>query len=212
MTTSNPGVAISLPSDQNQTQTPFTEPTPEQQSQPTLYFAYGSNLSTTQMLQRCPTSTIYSPSPIAFLPGYRWVISPRGFANLLKLENHLVNGALEEGEIEAYEEKKEHGVYGLLYTLTPDDEALLDCYEGVPYSYYKATMDVELFAPDVSGTELPSTAVQEMQTVKALVYIDPREGTGVCRDEYRVRLRRGLGESVLLGLPREGVVAVERWL
>ncbi|KAI9646721.1 hypothetical protein NHQ30_004718 [Ciborinia camelliae] len=47
---------------------------------PTLYFAYGSNLSLTQMQTRCPNSTYYG---LGLLQGYRWIINERGYANIV---------------------------------------------------------------------------------------------------------------------------------
>ncbi|KAH6892529.1 AIG2 family protein [Thelonectria olida] len=44
-----------------------------------LYFAYGSDLSTEQMQQRCPYST---PAGLAHLEGWRWFINSRGYANI----------------------------------------------------------------------------------------------------------------------------------
>jgi hypothetical protein len=47
---------------------------------PRLYFAYGSNLSLTQMSSRCPTSTYHS---FGILHNYRWIIGERGYANVV---------------------------------------------------------------------------------------------------------------------------------
>jgi hypothetical protein len=41
-------------------------------------------------------------------------------------------------------EKDEDRVYGLLYTLEEEDERLLDRAEGVPASYTKHLLDVEI--------------------------------------------------------------------
>ncbi|ESZ95000.1 AIG2 family protein [Sclerotinia borealis F-4128] len=49
---------------------------------PTLYFAYGSNLSLTQMHTRCPHSTYYG---LGVLYGYRWIINERGYANIVPI-------------------------------------------------------------------------------------------------------------------------------
>ncbi|KAA8572454.1 hypothetical protein EYC84_003074 [Monilinia fructicola] len=52
---------------------------------PTLYFAYGSNLSLTQMKARCPNSTYYG---LGVLQGYRWIINQRGYANIVSDPPH----------------------------------------------------------------------------------------------------------------------------
>ncbi|KAI1413174.1 hypothetical protein F5Y13DRAFT_161727 [Hypoxylon sp. FL1857] len=46
-----------------------------------LYFAYGSNLSPTQMQVRCPSSP---PVGLAYLPGWTWLINERGYANIVQ--------------------------------------------------------------------------------------------------------------------------------
>ncbi|KAH7103372.1 AIG2 family protein [Auriculariales sp. MPI-PUGE-AT-0066] len=50
------------------------------QSDEAYYFAYGSNLSTEQMLARCPNSV---PVALAYLPGYEWIINKRRYANIV---------------------------------------------------------------------------------------------------------------------------------
>ncbi|KAK7962676.1 uncharacterized protein PG986_003501 [Apiospora aurea] len=48
-----------------------------------LYFAYGSNLSCSQMKTRCPTA---DPVGLGHLRGWTWIINERGFANIVKDE------------------------------------------------------------------------------------------------------------------------------
>ena len=85
-----------------------------------LYFAYGSNLWEAQMKQRCPQSKKLG---IARLPGYRWIISARGYANVVK--------------------SKDDEVEGVLYVMSDSDENSLDKHEGVASgSYGKATLRV----------------------------------------------------------------------
>src|SRR5690606_3390878 len=57
-----------------------------EQSQPrTLYFAYGSNLSYTQMRKRCSSDPEISAKPvgIARLDNWRWIVCARGYANVI---------------------------------------------------------------------------------------------------------------------------------
>ena len=56
-----------------------------------LYFAYGSNLSFAQMKRRCPENT---PMGIGILHGYRWIISSRGYANVVKSDLDYVMGRI----------------------------------------------------------------------------------------------------------------------
>ena len=44
-----------------------------------LYFAYGSNMGTAQMQQRCPDSQRLGH---AWLEGYAWLIARQGFASI----------------------------------------------------------------------------------------------------------------------------------
>jgi gamma-glutamylcyclotransferase len=79
-----------------------------------LYFAYGSNLWRQQMRDRCPACEEVG---YGVLRGYRWIISQRGYAN-------IVLSACDE-------------VHGKVYRLTESDEQSLDHYEGVPEGKYR---------------------------------------------------------------------------
>ena len=87
-----------------------------------FYFAYGSNLSLTQMRKRCPNSRRVESVRVV-LPDYRWLIYNRGHANIAKQPGNHVEGAL--------------------YELTQSDEERLDRFEGVKKSIYqKKLLDV----------------------------------------------------------------------
>ena len=73
-----------------------------------MYFAYGSNLSISQMDKRCPDNIALD---IGRLNGYRWIISNRGYANVIESENDYV--------------------LGRIYEINNTDEASLDKEEGV---------------------------------------------------------------------------------
>ncbi|RDW89626.1 hypothetical protein BP6252_01658 [Coleophoma cylindrospora] len=150
----------------------------QSQSQPQrLYFAYGSNLSLTQMLSpttgRCPTATYHS---VGILRHWRWLIGERGYAN-------IVPSAADDV------------VYGLLYTLQPADEGALDRAEGVPWAYQKMVMQVG----SLCGRERECD-------LEALVYVDGlRLGEGVVWPEYVARMNRGIGDALAKGVPLEYV-------
>ena len=97
-----------------------------------LYFAYGSNLSPTQMAKRCPGSS--PPVALALLRGYSWLINQRGYANVVHTGQaaHMSNTAsgLPKTEDQASSYYM-NNTWGLLYELSPQDETLLDGYEGV---------------------------------------------------------------------------------
>ncbi|KAF4123203.1 MFS transporter, SP family,ral alpha glucoside:H+ symporter [Geosmithia morbida] len=156
-----------------------------------LYFAFGSNLSTQQMLRRCPSST---PVGLAHLAGWSWIINERGFANiipdeLLSLSESLTAYSSPGGEPPA--KSSRGGVYGLLYLLPPADEERLDRCENVPVAYGKQHVDV-LWERDASGKPLPKP-----EKVKALAYVDTERVRGSRpKEEYVARMRRGIDEVV----------------
>ncbi|KAK7914313.1 hypothetical protein PG985_012016 [Apiospora marii] len=156
----------------------------------TLYFAYGSNLSSTQMKARCPTAV---PVGLGHLPGWTWLINKRGYANIVQ------NPADDQADPQSAHDHHSSvpkdssatpGVYGVLYTLQPADEAELDVCEGVPTAYEKATLNVEVvkshgLLPEANGKQLP-----------ALVYVDyPRVEADRPKDEYIGRMNRGIDEA-----------------
>lgn len=161
-----------------------------------LYFGYGSNLSSTQMCSRCPGSEAVG---LAFLPGYRFIINERGFANVLPVKTTTPSVADEADkpskpqeepprvqETTASRHMDEQGVYGIVYRLGDGDEDLLDGFEGVlTGNYAKEMRTVELL-----------TSTGEWQEKPALVYIDGlRVSEDVPRREYIARMNRGVDEA-----------------
>lgn len=157
-----------------------------------LYFAYGSNLSTEQMRQRCPYST---PVGLAHLEGWKWFINGRGYANAAQVTLDDENYNDRQGSSSSSSKGKgkardEEGVYGVLYLLPPQDEEQLDAYEGVPWAYQKFQVDVKWARGDGDdGTdEAP---------LRALIYVDgERTEEDVPRDEYVDRMERGIQDAV----------------
>ena len=82
-----------------------------------VYFAYGSNLCRKQMKTRCPNHQVIG---IGVLKGYRWIISARGYANIVK--------------------SKPDEVYGIVYEISESDEHSLDHCEGVHNGKYRKEM------------------------------------------------------------------------
>ncbi|KAI8662656.1 Gamma-glutamylcyclotransferase [Fusarium sp. Ph1] len=147
-----------------------------------LYFAYGSNLSTEQMRQRCPYST---PVGLAYLEGWKWIINARGYANIVQLPLDDNEDETDKGKGKAVDDE-EHGVYGLLYLLPPQDEERLDQHEGVPWAYQKFQVNVKW-----------AHSKDSEETLRALVYVDgQRVEEDVPRDEYVGRMERGIEDAV----------------
>src|SRR6478736_3987821 len=84
------------------------------------YFAYGSNLSVTQMAERCPDAT--DPRP-ATLADHDWLINERGVATV---------EALDGGQ-----------VHGVLWQISDRDLTVLDSAEGVPVRYRRDRLTVQ---------------------------------------------------------------------
>jgi gamma-glutamylcyclotransferase len=85
------------------------------------YFAYGSNLWREQMRCRCPDHRIVGRGSVK---GYRWIISTRGYATIVKSEGDEV--------------------HGVIYEISESDECRLDRCEGVDCgAYRKQTILVE---------------------------------------------------------------------
>ncbi|CAJ2500446.1 Uu.00g032990.m01.CDS01 [Anthostomella pinea] len=161
-----------------------------------LYFAYGSNLSPTQMKERCPGST---PIGLAHLPGWTWIINERGYANIVQINTDRDPDAPKElSETSPVGHKTDgkangqsaaaHGVYGVLYRLDPTDKATLDVYEGVPWSYERQFVEaIWVEGPDA----------EKGQKVTVLAYVDYLRVTpDVPRPEYIVRMNSGIDEAL----------------
>ena len=85
-----------------------------------LYFAYGSNLCIRQMNDRCPNNSKIGTGK---LKGHRWIITKRGYANVVK--------------------SSDEDVWGIIYEISMSDEDKLDVYEGVSRKcYVKENLDI----------------------------------------------------------------------
>jgi len=141
-----------------------------------LYFAYGSNLWHDQMRRRCPGSTYIGT---AILSHWKWIINTAGYANVIPSSNDEV--------------------YGMIYTLTSDDEIKLDGFEGVPYNYHKKIIPLKLLRKSDS-----SFTTDEGNFVDALVYVDvERLNEGPPREEYIGRINKAVGDARKEGIPQE---------
>ncbi len=119
--------------------------------QPRYYFAYGSNMGKARMAARCPGSKRLGP---AVLSGYRWIIASDGYANVVP--------------------SLPDNVEGVLFDLTPSDEAKLDvCEEVGGRCYGKRVVAVQY----------------DGATVYALIYLNALTATGTAAPEYLEPLR-----------------------
>ncbi|KAK2754722.1 hypothetical protein FQN54_006855 [Arachnomyces sp. PD_36] len=114
----------------------------EQSNPRTLYFAFGSNLSYTQMRKRCTSDPEISAKPvgIARLDNWRWIICGRGYANVLPPSVNGCDGTDGTANSQSDEDDKDV-VWGVLYDMTPEDLRTLDMYEGIDRSAPKTSPD-----------------------------------------------------------------------
>ena len=121
--------------------------------------------------------------------------------------------------------RDEDEVWGLVYELDVEDEERLNGYEGVPWAYQKKTLEADIWlvketqlagegagADRTGDSETQNTRLPKPGTgskSKVLVYIDTlRTTSGIPRDEYVLRMRRGIREGIKKGLPRAWVESV----
>ena len=170
----------------------------------TTYFSYGSNMWLDQVARRCPHSEFLG---IARLPGYRWHINARGSANVAPVS----------ATQQPLEDSTSDGVWGLVYRLSPADEAKLDIREHVPDNFTKEMLPTKYWpgnickAPFHSATEYIIDLANPSEKVDMLVYVS-RLGTtdDRPRDEYIVRMNEGINNALKVGVPKEYIDKVIR--
>lgn len=99
-----------------------------------LHFAYGSNLSTSQMRRRCPKSKILE---IGCLEGYRLAFT------------HYSSGW--NGGVADIVVDPDFEVWGLIYELSEEDLHRLDDYEGYPDVYTRFQTHVKTQSGSISN-------------------------------------------------------------
>ena len=100
---------------------------------PDLYFAFGSNLATAQMSERCPGSRVFQPGTLA---GYRLAFMGKG-------SKWGAGGtATIEAAAGASVDTPDNSVPGLLYRMTPEDVEALNGFENYPTTYNHLLIEV----------------------------------------------------------------------
>ncbi|KAF8915928.1 condensin complex subunit SMC2 [Mucidula mucida] len=159
-----------------------------------LYFAYGSNLSVTQMIARCQYNPSVSAKPlaVAHLPNWTWIINQRGYANVvppsLQLDSLLSEATTTNDVLPST------GVYGLLYAMDPEDEQSLDIYEGVDVQRRPSSVSESGLPLHMRPTEQGLGAynkwyitVRVVKVLDATVAVDDIERVLVYVDELRIK-------------------------
>ncbi|KAL0066418.1 hypothetical protein AAF712_006460 [Marasmius tenuissimus] len=146
----------------------------------TLYFAYGSNIWMDQMKRRCPESRFIG---VAKLERWRWIISTRGYANVVPSQDDYV--------------------YGFIYELNAADESTLDRYEGVPASYTKHSIPAKL-TKGVDGHEKYAYTKDGKTYIDTMVYINTTDiQNGKIKKEYIFRMNQAMQDGLREGIPKD---------
>ncbi|KAJ8079082.1 hypothetical protein PM082_013369 [Marasmius tenuissimus] len=167
----------------------------------TLYFAYGSNIWMDQMKRRCPESRFIGVAKLerwyegafstlasaAFLTVptncRRWIISTRGYANVVPSQDDYV--------------------YGFIYELNAADESTLDRYEGVPASYTKHSIPAKL-TKGVDGHEKCAYTKDGKTYIDTMVYINTTDiQNGKIKKEYIFRMNQAMQDGLREGIPKD---------
>ncbi|GFF28108.1 hypothetical protein IFM61606_10094 [Aspergillus udagawae] len=230
--TENPTVDTALLKDEIITTAVAVSETPPPPTLRPLYFAYGSNLSFTQMRLRCKHNPTLSSKPVAIarLDHWRWMICQAGYANVLPPAELRIGHQLSEGD-EVPVSGPEDDVFGVLYEMDPEDEFLLDGYEGVDHAAGpsrlgdKVSVEIrprEQGRGDYNKWYVPATVTRWLdeeqrvlrmgatavagsgpQVTTVLVYVDEeRVRLGFPRDEYIPRMNRAIQEAESIGFPK----------
>jgi hypothetical protein len=136
-----------------------------------LHFAYGANMHRDIMRRHAPAAT---PIGAAVLADHRFVITADGYASAVPARTH--------------------GVYGVLWRITPRDRVMLDAWENVAAKLYRAAI-----LPVRQGAEVRP----------ALVYI--------ARGSRNGRPKAGYMELVIAAarawhLPDDYISSLAQWL
>ena len=121
---------------------------------PQPYFAYGSNMDPLQMRDRCPGASILSAATLAH---HRWIINTDGYATVIPAPGHTV--------------------YGVLWTLTATNLAVLDAYEGMHEDLYWRT-------------EIEVVSLTDQQPLSALIYFARSQQEGRPVPDYTEHILR----------------------
>ncbi|KAI9710344.1 MAG: hypothetical protein M1820_002839 [Bogoriella megaspora] len=167
---------------------------------PTLYFGYGSNLWKHQMSLRCPGSQYLG---LARLQHYHWIINSRGYANIV--ETKPAPSSTAGADVK-------NVVWGLVYSLTSEDEAKLDRNEGVPDAYTKEKLTLEFWPKDGAQS---MDVIKTPQSKTMLVYINRQltSGDNKPKAEYIHRMNNGVVDALAEGVPPAYISKVIRhWI
>ncbi|KAF2790368.1 AIG2 family protein, partial [Melanomma pulvis-pyrius CBS 109.77] len=181
------------------------------------YFAFGSNLSLTQMARRCPNSKYIGR---ATLPHYRWMINQRGYANVVPSNGDWVEGLV--FEIDSEDERRldrSEGVAKRLY-VEGENGPIAPCYRKeyrnltihraqkslfrrpIPWIVEKGGVVRVLTEAEKEGGSVRPLCSMTKENV--LVYASPDfVKYGNPKEEYIKRINRGVSDARALGMTQD---------
>ncbi|KAF2404449.1 hypothetical protein EJ06DRAFT_487213 [Trichodelitschia bisporula] len=167
----------------------------------TLYFAYATNLWSKQITQRCPSAQIIG---VARLRHFQFQICARGYANIVESPPAPYSpqttswlGPLSNGDLRDDTDR----VFGIVYSLSAEDEEALDAFGDVPATYGKEWVSVELWARKEEDKAPIEVAKRKAKKARVMAYIDRGcTEVGDASGAYRYKVNRGVED--LLGMAR----------
>lgn len=178
-------------------------PSPSSRYDGVLIFAYGSNLWHHQVFRRCPSAKLIG---LGRLRHWAWHVNECGYANVKEVSATVPYDAATVawlGPLGAGVRKSNERVYGMVYNMSEEDEALLDSYQDVPASYTKQWQWIELWArPEghVGKIDLSKKA----RRAKVTFYADRQHTTpspAACIPELAYKIQQGVLDAIDQGVP-----------
>lgn len=155
----------------------------------TTYFAYGANMHEYTMSNRCQDSVKKSA---ATLNHWKWFINERGVSTVKPVVGEKV--------------------FGILWEMTPADEATLDVIEGVQQGFYQKDLVFVEVTTDVEAEESEEgeqSQISRVIRIPAKIYVDPTVNPGSPREGY---LEKIIEAARMNEFPESYVDYLESWL
>jgi gamma-glutamylcyclotransferase len=178
-------------------------PSPSSRYEGVLIFAYGSNLWHHQVFRRCPSAKFIG---VGRLRHWSWHINECGHANVSEVAATTPYDSATVawlGPLGAGQRESNERVYGMVYNMSEQDEALLDGYQDVPASYTKQWQWIEMW-PRHEGQVGKADLSKRARRVKVAFYADrehTKKSPTACIPELAYKIQQGVLDAVDQGIP-----------
>jgi len=179
-------------------------PSPSSRYEGVLVFAYGSNLWNHQVFRRCPSAKLLG---LGRLRHWTWHVNECGYANITEIPPTPYDAKTVAwlGPLGAGQRDSNERVYGMIYQMSEEDEAILDSYQDVPESYSKHWQWVELWTrPEGQAGKLDIS--KRPRRVKVTFYADKNhvtKSTSACIPELAYKIQQGISDAINQGVPEK---------